>query len=71
MSNSEVRDEFAGCLAVVAFIGAWAYCTLHYGFLLGFGLGWLPSIILALLVRAMWPLALVVAAISLVLCFKP
>jgi hypothetical protein len=32
------------------FLAAWAYCVFAYGFLFGFGLGWLPALILALLV---------------------
>jgi hypothetical protein len=32
------------------FLAAWAFCALIYGFLFGFGLGWLPAAILALLV---------------------
>lgn len=34
-------------VGVIAFIGGWIYCTATYGFLLGFGLGWIPSGILA------------------------
>ena len=34
----------------LTFLGSWAYCTITYGFLFGFGLGWLPSIILAVIV---------------------
>jgi hypothetical protein len=34
----------------VAFIGAWIYCISTSGFLLGFGLGWLPAGILAYIV---------------------
>jgi hypothetical protein len=46
--------QIGGCLgilpAIIAFVGSWWYCTASYGYLLGFGLGWLPSIILAALV---------------------
>lgn len=42
------RDILIGKIcAVVTFLVAWAYCSLTYGFLLGFGIGWLPSVILA------------------------
>ncbi len=34
-------------VAVVTFIGSWWYCAANYGFLLGFGLGWLPAAIAA------------------------
>ncbi len=36
--------------AIAAFLGSWWYCATTYGYLLGFGLGWLPSIILAAIV---------------------
>lgn len=36
--------------AIVAFFASWWYCVEHYGYLLGFGFGWLPSVILAVIV---------------------
>jgi integral membrane sensor domain MASE1 len=46
------------------FLAVWIYCAITYGFLLGFGLGWIPALILALLVAVatifLWPLAAVV-----------
>ena len=52
--------------ALIAFLGGWWYCAATYGFLLGFGLGWLPSIILAAIIffaiMLLWgPILLVVA----------
>jgi hypothetical protein len=42
------------------FLAVWIYCAITYGFLLGFGLGWIPALILALLVAVatifLWPL---------------
>lgn len=43
------------------FIGSWIYCIAHYGFLFGVGLGWLPSIIVASVAAALWPVAALVA----------
>lgn len=40
---------------VLFFLSAWLYCIVHYGFLFGLGLGWLPSIILALFLAFIWP----------------
>jgi hypothetical protein len=37
-------------VALATFVMAWAYCTIHYGFLFGFGLGWLPAGMLAAIV---------------------
>jgi hypothetical protein len=39
-------------VALATFVTTWAYCTIHYGFLFGFGLGWLPAGILAAIVGA-------------------
>lgn len=36
--------------AALTFVGAYIYCVSTYGFLLGFGLGWLPSGLLAAIV---------------------
>lgn len=46
--------------AFITFIGSWIYCIAHYGFLLGVGLGWLPSIIVAVVAGLLWPLILLV-----------
>lgn len=40
----------------LVFVGSWIYCIAHYGYLLGVGLGWLPSLIVACLAGALWPL---------------
>jgi hypothetical protein len=46
------------------FFAIWIYCAVTFGFLLGFGLGWFPALILALLVTVatifLWPVAAVV-----------
>jgi hypothetical protein len=43
------------------FVAVWIYCAATYGFLIGFFLGWIPAVILALLVAVamvyLWPLA--------------
>jgi hypothetical protein len=41
-------------VALATFVTAWAYWTIHYGFLFGFGLGWLPAGMLAAIVGAVW-----------------
>jgi len=59
--------------AIIWFIGAWWYCAAHYGFLLGFGLGWLPAGISATMagfaMRYLWGIAaflLALAALGLI-----
>lgn len=46
----EIGAGLGGITAVLTFIGAYFYCIETYGFLFGFGLGWLPSGILAVIV---------------------
>jgi hypothetical protein len=64
-----------GLLAAgLTFVGAWGYCAATSGFLLGFGLGWLPAAIAAFLVfhvvRWLWlPLALLVALAAILLVY--
>ena len=41
---------------VITFLGCWIYCIATYGFLLGVGLGWLPSAIAATIISIFWPL---------------
>ena len=50
--------------AVLIFFGCWIYAISEYGFLLGVGLGWFPSLIVASVVSLAWPLLL--AAVVLV-----
>jgi hypothetical protein len=44
-----VGNILGGLVAIISFIASWVYCASEYGYLLGFGLGWLPSIILAVI----------------------
>lgn len=48
---------------VIVFLGSWAYCVAEYGFLIGVGLGWLPSAIVASIAAILWPV--IVGAIGL------
>lgn len=55
---------FGLCTGLVTFVSLWIYCIVHYGFLLGVGLGWLPSLIVAVptyfLAALLWgPIALI------------
>lgn len=44
---------------VIVFIGCWIYCVATYGFLLGVGLGWFPSMIAAAILSIFWPILLI------------
>lgn len=56
-----------GITAILTFIVSWIYCIAAYGFLLGVGLSWLPSIIVAIIAGVLWPL--LAAAIIAVVAF--
>jgi hypothetical protein len=63
--NNEYQTGFA-ITAVLTFFISYVYCIFTYGFLFGVGLGWLPSLIVAVIAGLLWPLiALAVIAILL------
>ena len=53
--------------AVLTFIISWIYCIGTYGFLMGGAIGWIPSIILAAIIGAIWPLLLVGIVIIIII----
>src|SRR6516164_9198817 len=66
LTEDRVLNVGGGLLGVIVglatFVTAWAFCTIHYGFLFGFGLGWLPAGMLASIVGAVWWLVSPLAA---------
>lgn len=55
---------------VIIFVSCWIYAIFTYGFLLGVGLGWLPSAIVASLASLIWPLIIVLLVIVIVTVLK-
>ena len=49
-----------GLISFIVFVGSWIYCISEYGYLLGVGLGWLPSMIVAFLAYILWLPALII-----------
>lgn len=58
MSNS-YPGAVGYVVGLVTFIGCWIYAVFTYGWFLGVGLGWLPSIVIAIIAAYLWPLLLV------------
>lgn len=65
-------------VAVITFIACWIYAFLEYGFLLGVGLGWFPSLLVALVAGGLtiflWgliPVAVVAGVAIVVLSGRP
>jgi hypothetical protein len=65
----EWYDGGAAITAGITFIGTWIYCIAAYGFLFGVGLGWLPSLIVAFIAGALWPLIALAIAIIVLLIY--
>lgn len=47
-SKYETEEFFSTIAAVIAFLGCFIYAIATYGLLLGGGLGWIPSLIIAI-----------------------
>ncbi len=56
--------------ASITFLGSWIYCIATYGFLLGVGLGWLLSVIVAVIAGALWPLIALAVLVLVILILK-
>jgi hypothetical protein len=53
---NELSTSISLLFSVIIFLISWIYCIFEYGFLFGFGLGWLPSALLALISFAVLPI---------------
>jgi hypothetical protein len=56
--REEIYKTGIDIVAIVTFFSCWIYCVATYGFLLGVGLGWLPSLIVAVIAGFLWPFIL-------------
>jgi len=45
---SPTAERVGVAVGVIAFLASWIACTISYGYLWGFGVGWLPSLILGM-----------------------
>lgn len=54
----------------ITFVGCWIYAIVSYGFLLGVGLGWLPSAIAATVVAFLWPIVALAIAVLAYFIYK-
>lgn len=53
-------------VGATVFLLTWAYCALTYGFLFGFGFGWVPSLIVGGVAGLAWPLVAFAALIVVI-----
>lgn len=57
-ASYQIRDpdkRVAIIFACIIFLLSWSYCIYEYGYLFGFGLGWIPSIISAFIAFFFFP----------------
>ncbi|MCM2263748.1 MAG: hypothetical protein NDI73_00995 [Desulfuromonadales bacterium] len=47
-------------VGVSVFFGSWVYAIKTYGWFLGLGLGWIPSIFLGVMAGLFWPVAILI-----------
>lgn len=52
--------------AVLTFLGCWIYAIASWGFLLGVGLGWIPSFFIAIIAGFIWPLFALILVLGVI-----
>ena len=52
--------------AIIAFLASWVYAVMSWGFLLGVGLGWIPSFFIAIIAGAIWPLFALILLLGII-----
>jgi hypothetical protein len=62
----EIYRGIAGFVGFITFICSWIYCINEYGFLWGFGLGWIPSFMLAAILGFLWPVLAIILVIMMI-----
>ena len=64
VTDAAIYELGAFFTGAIVFIGSWIYCIAEYGFLLGVGLGWLPSMIVAGIAGFLWPVIAIVLVLA-------
>jgi hypothetical protein len=49
---------------VCTFIASWKYAISEVGGIVGYGLGWIPALVIALIFAGMWPLGVLLGGIA-------
>lgn len=60
MADHKIYTFFGVIIGLVTFFACWAYAIFQWGFLLGLGLGWLPSFFIALIAGFVGPALVVI-----------
>jgi hypothetical protein len=65
MSDRDTYFIGAYIVGLIAFVSSWIYAVATYGWFLGLGLGWIPSIFVAILIGLGWPLIAALIALGI------
>lgn len=64
MFSSKFDEVYSVTVGAITFVCAYIYCINEYGFLLGFGLGWIPSLMLAYIAPLLLSISILVAVVA-------
>ena len=53
-------------VGMITFVACWIYAIAKYGWFLGIGLGWFPSLVIARIAAWLWPLTIIGGVILLI-----
>lgn len=62
----ELQESIGVAIGFITFFVSWIYCMANYGFLFGFGFGWIPSAILAALIASTWHFILIIIVYAVI-----
>lgn len=64
-----VYKIFGVIIGVITFFACWIYAAYEWGFLLGVGFGWIPSLFIAIIAGFIGPLLIAIGIIILIFAF--
>ncbi|MBS3921505.1 MAG: hypothetical protein KG012_21735 [Deltaproteobacteria bacterium] len=66
-SSSGVFGIFAVVIGVVTFFGCWIYAIATYGLFLGLAFGWIPALIIAIIITLLSPVIAILLLIAVII----
>lgn len=68
-STSDLYDNIASVIATITFFVCWIAAIAQFGFILGLGLGWIPSYFIALIAYYLTPVILLFGILFVIFLF--
>ena len=60
-SGSELYWGITNLIGVITFISCWVYSIAASGFIIGVLIGWIPSLLVAVIIGVIWPFLAIIA----------